>query len=170
MAKINVNVVNVQKQIKAFNKALSRAESADSISDTVYAAVMDLIDYDRMTQGGYGKAGSKYLESLSPDELLSYSADIQQAKDLLEMEKVLNQFDTDIELANMTDPKAALWKLKEDLEAEGFPFDYRYVQQVTSGEKDMGFSNLYKHMLKLYTDKEYNMSDFDEWYNNAEGI
>lgn len=170
MAKINVNIVNVQKQIKAFNKALSRAESADSISDTVYAAVMDLIDYNRMTEGGYGKAGSKYLESLSPDELLSYSADIQQAKDLIEMEKALSQFDDDIDLASMIDPKAALWKLKEDLEDAAFPFSYQYVRDVVEGDKDISFGNLYRHMLKLKNDKDYSMSNFDEWYNSAKGI
>ena len=166
----NVNIATIQKQIKAFNKAFSRAEKADSLSDDIYAVVSDLIDYDRMTKGGYAMAGSKYLESLSPEELLSYSADIQQAKDLIEMEKVLNQFNTDIDLSTMTDPAAALWKLKEDLEMAKYPFDYRYVQQVTSGEKNLSYSDLYKHMLRLLTDDKYNMSDFHKWYTGADGL
>ncbi len=65
----------VQKQIRAFNKQLQRAEKAGKISDRTYEQIMNLIDptQGRMTPGGYAKAGSKYLESMSDFELDLFS-------------------------------------------------------------------------------------------------
>ena len=87
------NIEMTQLQIKAFNKALSRADKANLISDDIYAAISDLIDPERMTKSGYGKAGKKYLESMSTEDLLAYGSDIEAAKNLLEVSKLSNQLD-----------------------------------------------------------------------------
>ena len=52
------DVKYVQLQIKAFNKALSRADKANILGGDTYATINDLIDYERMTRSGYAKAGA----------------------------------------------------------------------------------------------------------------
>ena len=86
---MNDDVRMVQKQIKAFNKALSRAKAKDSII-SVMDGINELIDYERMTHKMYAKAGKGYLESLSHEELLAYSADIEKAKELARVDE--NEF------------------------------------------------------------------------------
>ena len=89
------DVKYVQLQIKAFNKALSRADKANILGGDTYATINDLIDYERMTRSGYAKAGAKYLEKMTPNELAAYSADIKQAKDLIELEKTISLIGTE---------------------------------------------------------------------------
>lgn len=160
------NVRMVQLQIKAFNKALSRADKADLISGDTYGVISDLIDYDRMTKGGYAKAGAKYLEKMTPDELLSYSADIKQAKDLLELEKTIQM----VEIDSASDPKALLWKMHQKLQDAGLAFDSDQVQAVLEGNVNISVRDMALKMNKYLSDKDYGLSDFDEWFNEKAAL
>ena len=156
------NAAIIQKQIKAFNKALSRADKANIIDNDVYEVISDLIDYNRMTKSGYAKAGTKYLERMSPEELLAYSSDISQAKGLLEMNKTLMQVDID----SAKDPKDLLWKMFQKLEDAGLAFSSKQVHAVELGFKNISVREMVIMMNKYLKDGDYGLSDFDAWFNS----
>lgn len=156
------NVSMVQLQIKAFNKAFSRAEKANLISDEVYAAITDLIDYARMTKSGFGKAGTKYLENMTPEELMSYSSDIEQAKNLIELEKLSSKLD----IESASDPQGLLWSMYNKLEASGLAFDSDQVKAVLDGDTNITFKDMALKMNKYLNDKDYGLADFTEWFNS----
>lgn len=160
------NVKMVQNQIKAFNKALSRADKAASIDGEFLREINDLIDYERMTLKGFAKAGTKYLESMTPEELLSYSSDIQQAKDLIELSNL--EFKLDIEGAK--DPKALLWKLYDKLDDAGYAFDSDQVKEVADGETKINYRDFALKMHKYLTDENYGYSDFNEWFDSQKAL
>ena len=154
------NVSEIQKQIKAFNKQMQRAEVNEKIGNFYYKAITDLIDMDRMTSGGYAKAGSKYLESMSYADLMAYQADIKAAKDLLEISITTYQMDIDFAI----DKKSALWQMYQKLEDSGLGFDSDQVHAVAEGDEDIGFKDMMKMMNKYLTDPNYGLSDFNkEW-------
>lgn len=157
-----MDVENIQLQIKAFNKALSRADKAGSVSDEVYATISDLIDPARMTKGGYGKAGKKYLESMTPEELLSYSADISEANTLLQVDTLSMKLD----LEDVQDPKGLLWRMFQKLKDNALGFDSDYVHAVEIGTVNIGYREMVLKMHKYLTDADYGLSDFDEWFNS----
>jgi hypothetical protein len=156
------NIEMTQLQIKAFNKALSRADKANLISDDIYAAISDLIDPERMTKSGYGKAGKKYLESMSTEDLLAYGSDIEAAKNLLEVSKLSNQLD----ISGAQDPKGLLWRMYQKLEDAGYAFDSDQVRMVTEGEVNVTMKEMALKMNKYLTDEDYGLSDFTEWFNS----
>lgn len=159
------NAHYVQLQIKAFNKYMSR--NIDNISDEVYAAVTDLIDFERMTASGYAKAGSKYLESLTPKELLAYSSDIEEARMLIDFDMITDQLDMD----NAKDPKSALWRMSDRLKDAGMPFDSDQVKEVADGEaSNIKFKDMMLQMNKLLHNPDYGLSDFYDWWNSKEGL
>ena len=158
---MNNNVKMVQKQIRAFNKALSRADKAYNISGDIYAAITDLIDYDRMTNKGYGKAGTKYLESMSPEELLSYSSDIEQAKNLLE----ISNLEFKLDIAGVKDPKSLLWKMYDKLDKAGYAFDSDQVKAVADNEVPISYKDLAVQMNRYLTDDDYGLSDVQAWWD-----
>ena len=155
------NVSMVQKQIKAFNKALSRAEKAGHISNSFYEAITDLIDYERSTKSGYAKVGTKYLEKMTPEELLSYSSDIQQAKDLLK----LGTLEFKLDLSGAKDPKALLWKLYDKLDAAGLAFDSDQVKAVAENEVNIDYKSFALQMNKYLTNEDYGLSDVQQWFD-----
>ena len=156
------DVKYVQLQIKAFNKALSRADKANILGGDTYATINDLIDYERMTRSGYAKAGAKYLEKMDPDELAAYSSDIKQAKDLIELEKTISLID----IESTTDSKALLWKMYQKLEDSGLAFDSDQVQAVLEKDSGITIREMALHMNRYLTDMDYGLSDFDEWFNS----
>ena len=111
------NVKMVQAQIKAFNKALSRAKAKGSLTD-VLNNINDLIDYDRMTHKMFAKAGKGYLESLTPEELLAYSADVEYAKELIDV----GNWAKKVDISGASDPVSFLWKMFDTLKAAGLAF------------------------------------------------
>lgn len=152
----------VQKQIKAFNKALKRAEMSGSISNDYYAIISDLIDYERMTKSGYGKAGTKYLTSLSTEELLAYSSDIADAKSLIEISNMSFKFD----IEGAKDPKALLWKIYNKLEDSGLQFDSEQVHAVAENNVNINYKDMALQMYKYYTYEDYGLSDVQMWYDS----
>ena len=160
------NVEMTQLQIKAFNKALSRADKANLISDDIYAAISDLIDPERMTKSGYGKAGKKYLEKMSPEELLAYGSDIESAKNLLDISKLSTQLD----ISEATDPKGLLWRMYQKLEDAGYAFDSDQVRAVVDGEVNVTFKDMALKMNKYLNDEDYGLSDFTEWFNSQASL
>lgn len=160
------NIEMTQLQIKAFNKALSRADKANLISDDIYAAITDLIDPERMTSSGYGKAGKKYLEKMTPEELLAYGSDIEAAKNLLEISKLSTQLD----ISEATDPKGLLWRMYQKLEDAGYAFDSDQVRAVADGEVNVTFKDMALKMNKYLTDEDYGLSDFTEWFNSQTAL
>lgn len=160
------NVEMTQLQIKAFNKALSRADKANLISDDIYAAISDLIDPERMTKSGYGKAGKKYLEKMSPEELLAYGSDIEAAKNLLDISKLSTQLD----ISEATDPKGLLWRMYQKLEDAGYAFDSDQVRAVVDGEVNVTFKDMALKMNKYLNDEDYGLSDFTEWFNSQSSL
>lgn len=160
------NVRMVQLQIKAFNKALSRADKADLLHGETYGVINDLIDWDRMTQSGYAKAGAKYLEKMTPEELLSYSADIKQAKDLLELEKTIQL----VEIDSAADPKSLLWQMYQKLQDAGLAFDSDQIQAVLNGDVNISVRDMALKMNKYLREKDWGLSDFDEWFNEKAAL
>lgn len=159
------NVMMVQKQIKTFNKALSRAKTKGSLT-SVLDGINELIDYDRMTHKMYAKAGKKYLESLSPEELLSYSADIERAKELIDIGNT--SYLLDIEGAK--DPKALLWKLYDALDKAGLAFDSEQVHDVAEGKTNISWKDMAFQMQKYKTNENYGLSDVQKWYDSQLGL
>lgn len=161
------NPRQIELQIKAFNKAFARADKAGKISNEAYELITGLIDYDRMTKSGFAKAGTKYLESMTPKELLAYSSDIQVAKDVLELETM--EFKLDIE--GTKDSKSLLWKMYQKLQDAGLPFDSDTVYMVTEGlSKKVTWKQLANQMLKYMNNKNYGLSDVLQWFDEQEGL
>lgn len=155
----------VQLQIKAFNRYMQRNQ--DKISDEVYEAITDLIDIDRMTASGYAKAGSKYLENMTPKELLAYSSDIEEARMLLDFDMITDQLD----INNAKDPKSALWRMADKLRDAGMPFDSDQIKTVADGEAtNVRFKDMMLQMNKLLHNPDYGLSDFYEWWDDKEGL
>lgn len=159
------NVQMVQRQIKTFNKALSRAKKKGSI-DFVLDGINELIDYDRMTHSMFAKAGKQYLESLSPEELLAYSADIERAKELIEVGNTSYLLD----LEGAKDPKALLWKLYDSLDKAGLAFDSEQVKDVAEGNTPISWKDMAAQMQKYKTDENYGLSDVQKWYDSQLGL
>lgn len=159
------NAHYVQLQIKAFNKYISR--NMDKISDEVYEAITDLIDYERMTASGYAKAGIKYLESMTPRELLAYSADIENARLLVDFDMMTDQ----LEIDNAKDPASALWRMAEKLKNENIAYDSDQIYLVEKGAaSNIGFKDMMLQLNKLLNDPDYGLSDMSEWWNRKEGL
>lgn len=157
---MNNNVSMIQKQIKTFNKALSRAKAKGSLT-SVLDGINELIDYDRMTHKMFAKAGKRYLESLTPEELLAYSADIERAKELIEVGNT--SYLLDIEGAK--DPKALLWKLYDALDKAGLAFDSEQVHDVAEGNSPISWKDMANQMQKYKSDENYGLSDVQKWYD-----
>lgn len=158
-----MNIDILQKQIKAFNKAFSRADAAKQLNMDTYDAIMDLIDSERSTKSGYAKAGKKYLEKLSIEELHAYSADIEQAKNLIELQKLRSLIDT--EIAEVPDLKGLLWGIRGKLIDKGLGFDSDIIRNVELGKVNTTPRQLVVHMLEYMNNPEYGISDFYEWYD-----
>lgn len=161
----SVNVPDVQRQIKAFNKALSRAKAKGTTKD-VLTNINNLIDYERMTHKMYAKAGKKYLESLSAEELLAYSSDIEDAKELIEV----GNWASKLNIAGATDPMAFLWKMCDELKAKGLPFDSDQIKAIQKGEVDVDWREMAHQMEKYMNDPDYLLSDVEEWWEKAIGL
>ena len=159
------NVQMVQRQIKTFNKALSRAKKKGSI-DFVLDGINELIDYDRMTHKMFAKAGKNFLESLSPEELLAYSADIERAKELIKVGNTSYLLD----LEGVNDPKALLWKLYDSLDKAGLAFDSDQVKDVAEGNTPISWKDMASQMQKYKTDENYGLSDVQKWYDFQLGL
>lgn len=167
---MNQNISIIQKQIKAFNKALSRADKAGSISNDALAQITDLIDWDRMTQSGYAKAGARYLERMTPEELLAYSSDIKAAKSVIELENISSYYD----LTYTKDAESMLWSMYQKLEDLAMPFDsddYKIiVDRQLSGESTITLKQLLAGLYKYGTNPDYGLSDYLADYEAREGI
>lgn len=162
---MNPNVKMVQRQIKSFNKAFSRIQSADQLSSQGLALVSDLMDYERMTKSGFAKAGTKYLENMTEEELLSYSADIEDAYDIIRWDRDMSEFEL-----SASDPESLLWKMYNLLELNEVNFDSEDVKDVIDGVYDVGYKEMASKMYKMLKDKEYGMSDFQSWFQNKRGL
>lgn len=166
MADMN-NVQMVQKQIKAFNKAWSRADSAKVLSMEYNDIISDLVGADRLTKGRYAKAGVKYLQSLSDYQLAALSADIQQAMETIQVAKISNELN--IEEYDISDVKGAVWQMYNKLMTTyGTGLDSEQVKSleksITSGETSV-VSGL-KEMRKFVTQKNYGNANFKEYVDS----
>lgn len=163
---MDYDVKMVQNQIKAFNKAYSRAQKADSLTADYYAAINDLIDYDRMTAKSYATAGTKYLESMTVEELYAYSSDIKQAKDLIEF----SNFASKMDVMGAKDVKSLLWQMYDKLLDKGYQFDSDLVRTVAEGDTDVDFKEFALQMNKYLNDPDYGFSDVMEWWDSKTGL
>lgn len=159
------NLKMIQRQIKAFNKALSRADSAHQLTMENMETIDDLIGADRMTKGGYAKAGEKFLQSLSDYELAALSADIQSARESLEVAKIANEFDF-VDAITIDDPKSAIWGMYTNLLDRGYQLDSEQIKSIADGEVDSSTGEVLKEMKKVLTQKNYGIADFSEWFDN----
>lgn len=160
---MNNNVLMVQKQIKAFNKAFSRAEKANIISKSYLAQIYDLIEPERMTASGYGKAGSKYLSNMSEEELMAYSADIERASQYIQIEKIQLKYEIDA-----IDIESLLWKMYDETLDKGYPFDSDQVKDAADGVVD--YVEMIIQMDKYISDKNYGAADFQAWWDSKIGL
>ena len=162
------NLRQVQLQIKAFNKAWSRADSAKQLSMEYNETITSLVGQSRLTKGGYAKAGTKYLESLSDYELMALSGDIEAARNAIEVAKVttsMNIYDIDIE-----DPKSAIWSMYNDLLNRGYQLDSAQVKSLADGDYDTPTVDVLKEMKKVLTQKNYGLSDFANWFDSMSNL
>ena len=159
------NVEMVQKQIKAFNKALSRAKKSGTTSDVI-ENINNLIDYDRMTHKLFAKAGTGYLESLSPEELLAYSSDIEDAKELI----LVGNWASKLNIAGASDPKAFLWKMHTELKDKGLMFPSEQVKSVVDGEVEVSWKEMAKVMEKYLNDPDFLLEDVENWWYAQTGL
>lgn len=157
------NVSQVQKQIKAFNKKLARWDMSKAADMEYYAYISDLIDYERTTKSGYAKAGLKYLEKMTPEELLAYSSDIQYASQLIEVSKWEFKI-------NARDPASFLWQFQQELIDIGMPYDSDQIRDVIWGKVDIDYKDLAVQMLKYRDDKNYGLSDASKWFKEQTGL
>lgn len=163
---MDYDVKMVQNQIKAFNKAYSRAQKNDTLTADYYAAINDLIDYDRMTSRSYAKAGTKYLEGMTVEELYSYSSDIKQAKDLIEF----SNFASKMDVMGAKDNKSLLWKMYDKIIDKGYQFDSDLVRAVADGETDVNFKGFALQMHKYLSEPDYGFSDVMQWWDTQNGL
>ena len=160
------DVKMVQKQIKAFNKALSRADKADFLHGELYANINDLIDFERMTKSGNAMAGEKFLSAMTPEELQAYASDIAEAKAKLELLTMSSKLD----LEGVKDPKGALWTLYQKIEDAGYFLDSEQVYEVEQGKVDVSYRQMLEKMNKYLTNEHYLLSDFDAWFDSLERL
>ena len=158
------NVKMVQKQIKTFNKAWNRAESAKVLSMEYNDIISDLVGAERLTKGGYVKAGVKYLQSLSDYQLAALSADIQQAREAIEVAKISES--VDIREFDISDPKSAIWNMYNKLLDSGYQLDSDQVKSLADGDFQEDTIGILKEMKKVLTNKNYGLADFSEYFNN----
>lgn len=156
------DVKMVQKQIKAFNKALSRADKADFLHGELYANINDLIDFERMTKSGNAMAGEKFLSTMTPEELQAYASDIAEAKAKLELLTMSSKLD----LEGVKDVKGALWTLYQKIEDAGYHMDSDQVRDVEIGKIDVSYRQMLEKMNKYLNDPHFLKSDFDDWYDS----
>lgn len=162
---MNPNIEMVQRQIKSFNKAFYRIEKAGKITGEGLALVTDFIDYDRMTTSGYAKAGKIYLENMTEEELLAYSADIEDAYDIIKWDREMSAFEV-----SAKDPESLLWKMYQMLDDNGQPFDSDDVKDVIDGVYEVGFKEMASKMYKLLKNKDYGLSDFNDWFQKQRSL
>ena len=167
MADMN-NVQMVKKQIKAFNKAWSRADSAKVLSMEYNDIISDLVGADRLTKGGYAKAGVKYLQSLSDYQLAALSADIQQAREAIDVAKISDS--VDIREFDISDPKSAIWNMYNKLLDSGYQLDSNQVKSLADGDFQEDTIGVLKEMKKVLTNKNYGLADFSEYFNNLKEL
>lgn len=162
---MNNNVKMVQSQIKSFNKALSRAKAKGSTSD-VLDNINDLINYDRMTHKMFAKAGKQYLESLTPEELLAYSTDIEYARELIDVGNWAYKLD----IEGAKDPITLMWKMFDELKAKGLGFDSDQVKAVEKGDVNISWKEMAGVMYKYLNDPDFLLEDVDNWWNKQTGL
>ena len=167
MADMN-NVKMVQKQIKTFNKAWSRADSANVLSMEYNDIISDLLGADRLTKGGYAKAGVKYLQSLSDYQLAALSADIQQAREAIDVAKISDS--VDIRDFDISDPKSAIWNMYNKLLDSGYQLDSNQVKSLADGDFQEDTIGVLKEMKKVLTNKNYGLADFSEYFTNLQEL
>lgn len=163
----------VQKQIRAFNKQMQRAEKAGKISDRTYEQIQNLIDptQGRMTPGGYAKAGSKYLESMSDFELDLFSSDISDAKNLMESAIAYEKFFSEGIDFEGKERDQIIWETFNFLEKQyGTALDSDQIKELADNEKkDVSTEAVVNQMMNVArsTAKHpYGMSDFADWFNS----
>lgn len=159
------SISEIQKHIKAFNKAYKRAIEKGTLKGDFLATATDLIDYERMTMAGYAKAGKTYLENMSYKDLLAYSSDIKQAKGVIELVNLADKID----ISDAKDYKSLLWKLYDRIDVHK-SLDSDQVYAAVEGFADVDYKKLALELYKYDTDPNYGQSDFDEWFNEQAGI
>lgn len=155
----------IQDQIKAFNKAYKRAIDKDNLKGEFLAQVTDLVDYERMTQSGYAKAGKRFLENLSYKDLLAYQSDIKQAKSIIELVNLSDKID----LEGAKDAKSLLWKLYDKIDVFK-SLDSDQVYAVAEGYANIDYKQMALQMYKYLNNPDYGQSDFDEWFDEQAGF
>lgn len=156
------NLSEIQKQIKAFNKALQRADKAGKIGGEYLRTINDLIDIDRMTKSGYAQAGTKYLENMTYKDLMSYQSDIKEARELLDLSTIVSDIDIDY----APDVKGALWEMFNKLEDAGLgAITSEQVHDVEMGNVPVNYRSMLKNMNRYLTDENYLIGDFNAWWD-----
>lgn len=163
---MNVNVPYIQKQIKAFNKRYDRNEKL--IYGDLYESIQGLIDPERMTKGGFAKAGTKYLESLSPEELLSYSADIERANEYISFERTFFDFEYNRDVPDEDQLKSMLWTFYNKVRDAGKDLPSEQVRQAELGNID--YRLLMLEANNFLTNPLYGRADFEEAWAKREGL
>lgn len=163
------NLKMVQKQIRAFNKKWSRADSAHVLDMEMNEEIKDLLGTAGFTKAGYVKAGEKYLQSLSEYQLASLSADIQDAAKAIDIARFTQSLD--ISNIRISDPKSALWSMYNKLIDRGLDLSSSQVKtmedSILEGKSRYTTLETLKEMNKALNDPEYGVADFADWVSTA---
>lgn len=163
---MNPNVKMVQKQIRSFNKAYSRILNADKLSAEGLALTGDLIEWDRMTKSGFAKAGTKYLENMTEEELLTYSSDIQDAYDIVRWDREMQEFEL-----SAKDPESLLWKMFDVIEEKReLDLNSNDIKDIINGVYEIGYKEVASKMYRVLKDESYGNSDFHEWLQKQKSL
>ena len=158
------SISEIQKQIRSFNKAYKRAIEKGTLRGDFLASAVDLVDYERMTMGGYAKAGAKYLENMSYKDLLAYQSDIKQAKGIIELVNLADRID----ISDAKDYKSLLWKLYDRIDIHK-ALDSTQIHAAIEGDAEVDLKKLALELYKFDNNPDYGQADFEEWFNNEAG-
>lgn len=162
-----------QQQIKKLNTKYSNTTRYNKPSANLYAIIDDSLGINFMTNSGFGKYSTKFLQSLSTKQINQYISNVYTTNHLLQVLKsgsvVRRAIDNDRRLT-VDDKITALWILAKQIENKtGKVIDSELIKDVEeeiTEENLMNkqFSEVMNKMSQFITYQEYDNPDFaDDW-------
>ena len=169
--KITTNEMKlIQKAIKSFNTTMQNTSKYKGIGDSSQGVLDTLIGFNHMTSKGYAKYSKKFLSSMTRSELMRYTADIMEAKKMLENMKELDELvELGAEIALKGD-RADLWRVYNELANRGYKLDSEQMHDLITNEETGSITDIVNSIIRVADSSDYGMADLDQWFNNLKGI
>lgn len=169
--KITTNEMKlIQKAIKSFNTTMQNTSKYKGIGDSSQGVLDTLIGFNHMTSKGYAKYSKKFLSSMTRSELMQYTADIMEAKKMLENMKELDEL---VELGSeiaLKGDRAGLWRVYNELANRGYKLDSEQMHDLITNEETGSITDIVNAIIRVADSSDYGMADLDQWFNNLKGI